>query len=76
MSVCLLFLSIHKSIYLVVRINVLGQVLNILVFAVFNIVFWTVALNHYYTVLKGLSTNVILCVIHGNKGTIPKGIRC
>merc|ERR550517_2118735 len=31
------------------RINVLGQVLNILVFAVFNIVFWTVALNHYYT---------------------------
>lgn len=31
------------------RINMMGQVLNILFFVVFNIIFWVIALNHYYT---------------------------
>merc|ERR1719391_1424814 len=30
-------------------INYMGQVLNIGIFLLFNIVFWTVALSHYYS---------------------------
>merc|ERR1711902_476234 len=31
------------------KINVMGQVLNVVVFIMFNIIFWSVALNHYYS---------------------------
>ena len=31
------------------KINYLGRVVNLVVFGVFNIVFWGIALSHYYS---------------------------
>merc|ERR1712115_557511 len=38
------------------KINLAGQVLNIVIFLMFNIVFWSVALNHFY-LSTGLTTD-------------------
>jgi hypothetical protein len=36
------------------RVNYAGKVINLVIFLVFNIIFWGVSLNHYYLVRNAI----------------------